>query len=111
MVWHYHDDDVPGPVADVALSLNHLPLRSGQARLQHYRIDGEHSNAYALWQQMGSPQQPTSEQYAQLEKAGQLATMGATESVQVENGTATIRLQLPRQAVSLVVLEWSARAQ
>lgn len=111
MVWHYHDDDVPGPVADVTLLLNHLPLRSGQARLQHYRIDGEHSNAYALWQQMGSPQQPTSEQYAQLEKAGQLATMRATETVQVENGTTRIRLQLPRQAVSLVVLEWIARAR
>ena len=65
----------------------------------------------ALWQQMGSPQQPTPEQYAQLEKAGQLATMRATETVQVENGTATIRLQLPRQAVSLVVLEWSARTR
>jgi xylan 1,4-beta-xylosidase len=32
MVWHYHDDDVAGPEADVQLTLNHLSALRGQSR-------------------------------------------------------------------------------
>jgi xylan 1,4-beta-xylosidase len=55
---------------------------------------------------MGSPQKPTPEQYAKLEQAGRLATLGDDEPVRVEKGSATLRLTLPRQAVSLLVIEW-----
>jgi xylan 1,4-beta-xylosidase len=62
LVWHYHDDDVPGPAAEVELGLAGLPLESGEASLEHFRIDQEHGNAFAAWQRMGSPQQPTPQQ-------------------------------------------------
>ena len=75
MVWHYHDDDVPGPVADVRLEVAGVPMWIASARVEHYRIDDEHSNAYTVWQQLGSPQQPTKDQYAQIEKAGKLAKL------------------------------------
>jgi xylan 1,4-beta-xylosidase len=55
---------------------------------------------------MGSPQQPTAEQYAQLERAGQLVAVGALETVPVENGKATVKFGLPRQAVSLLQFSW-----
>jgi xylan 1,4-beta-xylosidase len=106
LVWHYHDDDVPGPDAEVELTLDSLPLASGKANLQHFRIDEDHSNAFALWKKVGSPQQPASEQYAQLERACQLAAMGAAETVRVEAGKATVRFKLPRQGVSLLQLTW-----
>jgi len=106
MVWHYHDDDLPGPEAEVALTLNKLPLADGSVKLQHFRIDENHSNAFAAWKRMGSPQQPTPEQYAQLEKAGQLATLGDTETIRVADGQATLRFGLPRQAVSLLQFGW-----
>jgi xylan 1,4-beta-xylosidase len=110
-VWHYHDDDVPGPAADIELALTGLPLPAGEARLQHFRIDEEHSNAFTAWKRMDSPQKPTPEQYAQLEKAGQLTPMGAPETVRVSDAKATVKLTLPRQAVSLLVLEWKAPAK
>ncbi len=107
MVWHYHDDDVPGPSAAVDLAISGLPVKTGPAKLSHYRIDETHSNAFTAWKRMGSPQQPTPEQYAQLEKAGQLALLaGAETALPIENGTITTRLDLPRQAVSLLVFEW-----
>ena len=59
LVWHYHDDDVPGPDASVTLHLEHLALRQGRARVRHDRIDGTHSNAYTAWQRMNSPAEPT----------------------------------------------------
>ncbi len=108
LVWHYHDDDVPGPAADVELALSGLPLRAGGARMRHYRIDDDHSNAFAAWQRMGAPQKPTPQQSAQLERAGQLAAMDATEVVRVKDAAATWRLTLPRRAVSLLIFEWEA---
>jgi xylan 1,4-beta-xylosidase len=106
LVWHYHDDDLPGPDAAVVLTISHLPFATGDAKLTQYRIDAEHSNAFNAWQRMGSPTAPNDAQYAQLVQAGQLDKMGATETVHVENGQAVLSIKLPRQAVSLVVLNW-----
>ena len=57
MVWYYHDDDLPGPDAKVALILDHFTIPGGKARLEHYRIDENHGNAFAAWRRMGSGQQ------------------------------------------------------
>jgi xylan 1,4-beta-xylosidase len=106
MIWHYHDDDVAGPAAEVDLQLAGLPPAARQARQTHYRIDEDHSNAFVAWKRMGSPQPPTTEQYAALEKASQLATVKDPNQVRWESGAARLRVHLPRQGVSLVVLEW-----
>jgi xylan 1,4-beta-xylosidase len=105
LVWHYHDDDLPGPAAEVAVVVNGLPS-GGPMKLQHFRIDEDHSNAFAAWKKIGSPQQPTAEQYAQLEKAGRLTELAAPETVHAEKGTLKVKLTLPRQAVSLVKVSW-----
>lgn len=106
LIWHYHDDDVPGPQAAVVLSINGLPLANGEAKLQHFRIDEDHSNAFVAWRKINSPQQPTSEQYAQLEKAGQLTALAGPEIVRVKDTKATMKVNLPRQAVSLIQISW-----
>jgi xylan 1,4-beta-xylosidase len=106
LVWHYHDDDVPGPDAAVELSLDGLPAAATSAKLTHYRIDATHSNSFAAWQRMGSPPWPTPEQYAELERAGWLATAEPPAIAHDAKGGTTLHLDLPRQAVSLLVLEW-----
>ena len=106
MAWHYHDDDLPGPDAAVELSVNGLPSAASGATLRHYRIDRDHSNSHTAWLAMGSPQQPTPEQYAKLEQAGKLAALGDATPVRVEGGKAVLRVDLPRQAVSLLMIEW-----
>jgi xylan 1,4-beta-xylosidase len=106
MAWHYHDDDVAGPAAQVSLVVEGLGTARGQARLQHYRVDADHSNAYTAWQQMGSPRSPSPERYAQLERASELASLSGPSNIDIENGRATLAFTLPRQAVSLLILEW-----
>jgi len=106
LVWHYHDDDVAGPPADVDVAIAGLPAQASTARLEHFRIDEDHSNAFTAWKRMGSPQQPTPDQYAQLEKAGRLAALDDLGPVRLENGIIRLRVQLPRQAVSLLELRW-----
>jgi xylan 1,4-beta-xylosidase len=106
MVWHYHDDDLPGPDAVVDLAVAGLPSDVTAAKLTHYRIDDTHSNAYSEWKRMGSPLAPNERQYAQLEKASELAIIDAPQTVQVTAGTAKVQFNLPRQAVSLLLFQW-----
>ena len=104
LVWSYHDEDLPAPGAELELSLEGVP--DGRPTLAHYRIDRDHSNAYEAWKKMGSPQQPTPGQYAELEKAGRLQLLAPAERVTVKGGRLAVKFSLPRQAVSLVKLTW-----
>ena len=105
MVWNYHDDDQPAPVSPIRLSLAGLPA-GGSVLVEHYRIDDHHSNAYTVWQQMGSPQKPTAEQYARLEEAGQLQLLHSPEWLPLKDGKLEMAFTLPRQSVSLVTVHW-----
>jgi xylan 1,4-beta-xylosidase len=105
LAWHYHDDDLPGPDANVALEIIGLPTSDGQLALHHYRIDQQHSNAFEAWKRMGSPQDPTPDQYAELVRSGQLALLDTPGQVRAEGGKLTLRVSLPRQAVSLLQLD------
>ena len=104
LVWNYHDDDVTAQASEVEMTLEGLP--PGRATMAHFRVDGSHSNSYARWQQMGSPQAPTPAQYAELERAGQLARLEADRPLTVTAGRAVISFPLPRQGVSLITLTW-----
>jgi xylan 1,4-beta-xylosidase len=106
LAWHYHDDDVPGPSAQVALAIEGLGIQQGTAKLQHFRVDAEHSNAYTTWLTMGSPQPPSSAQYAALERASELTRLDGPPTIEVTGGRAALTFTLPRQGVSLLVLEW-----
>jgi xylan 1,4-beta-xylosidase len=101
LVWHYHDDDLPGPDANVKLSLAGLPTDASKLALRHYRIDAAHSNVFTTWKAMGSPQSPTAEQYAELENAGKLQELDSPREASDE-----LSFALPRQAVSLLLLTW-----
>jgi xylan 1,4-beta-xylosidase len=105
LVWNYHDDDVPGPEAEVQLQISGLPASAKRATLRHYRIDETHSNAWTAWKNMGSPQQPTPEQYKALEAAGQLQELKPPATVTIA-APMKLDVQLPRQAVSLLQLSW-----
>ncbi len=106
LAWHYHDDDIAGPAAAVELSLTGPPAGVLTAKLQHYRIDSEHSNAFETWKRMGSPATPNAEQYPELESAGQLAELPDAQTISFKDGAGRLSFILPRQAVSLVVLDW-----
>ena len=109
LAWHYHDDDVAGAPAAVTLHLNGLPEKFQSARVTRYLIDQENCNSYTTWQKMGSPQQPTPAQYAQLEQSGRLVALRQSEPLsKAATGGATLKFNLPRQAVTLVVLDASA---
>jgi len=105
MAWNYHDDDLPATAADIQMSIAGIP--AGRVMLRHYRIDQNHSNAYAVWKGMGSPQQPTPEQYSKLEAAAQLELLESPRWVNSARGSVDVNFSLPRQGVSLLELTWN----
>jgi len=106
MVWNYHDDDLPASPASVQVTIEGIPTAVKRVMLEHYRIDDMHSNANTNWKQMGSPQAPTTEQYERLRRAGQLELLTSPRWLDVDHGKVTIETELPRQATSLLRLQW-----
>jgi len=106
LVWNYHDDDVAAPAAAIQLAIRGIPETARRVLLRHYRIDRHHSNAYTAWKKMGSPQSPTSEQYAKLERAGQLQLFKSPRWLSAKRGEVKVSFALPRQGVSLVEMIW-----
>jgi xylan 1,4-beta-xylosidase len=105
LVWNYHDDDAPAPAANVNLELTGIPGGDRRVLVHQYAIDETNSNAWAAWKKMGAPQQPTPEQYAQLEAAGQLQEAVSPQWMGVRRGALSLSLKLQRQEVRLVRLE------
>jgi xylan 1,4-beta-xylosidase len=104
MLWNYHDLNIQDSGSPVVLNIKGIPAE--KVKLTQYLIDKTHSNSYEVWKTMGSPQNPTTEQIAMLEKAGQLETVSEPSEIEVHNNAATIKMQLPRQAVSLVQISY-----
>ena len=103
LVWNYHDEDKQEPAEEIMINIKGLPATI--VTMTEYRVDNEHSNSYEAWKKMGSPQNPSAEQVAVLEKAGQLQMMNAPEKMNTKDKM-TIAIHLPRQGVSLLKLDW-----
>jgi xylan 1,4-beta-xylosidase len=101
LVWHYHDDDVPGPEASIQLAVTGL----GRAfYTRRWTVDSRSGNAFAAWQAMGAPRTVTRDQYLALESASKMRV--DMDSLRESNrGAAMIEFELARQGVTLVVLE------
>jgi xylan 1,4-beta-xylosidase len=106
LVWNYQDDDVTGPGAAVNLAVQGLPVGVRRLLMKHYRIDANHSNAFSVWKSLGSPAAPTPDQQRQLEQAGHLQLLDSPNWLWNTSGTVSISFDLPRQAVSLLRIEW-----
>ena len=104
MFWNYHDDDKFSPDASVEFSMTGIPAR--KVNITQYRIDKDHSNSYEVWMKMGSPQDPSPEQYAELEKAGMLEMYGKKSKGKVKNNVLLVSTPIQRQGVGLLKIEW-----
>jgi xylan 1,4-beta-xylosidase len=106
LAWNYHADDAAAPAASVRLLVTGLPAGATRVLERHFRIDANHSNAYALWIEPGRPERPSEPEYARLERAGQLEMLGSPAWIPVHGGAVAREFTLPRQAVSLVEFSW-----
>jgi xylan 1,4-beta-xylosidase len=104
LVWNYHDADVAAAPAPIVIEVAGLVAK--QTHLTEYRMDAEHSNAYALWLQMGSPQHPSEQQVAIMRKGGGLQVLDEKTMAKEKDAPLKITSTLPRQGVALYHLTW-----
>ena len=105
MAWNYGDDETSVKPQSVQLRVTGIP--NGWVNIRRFVIDREHSNAWTAWKQMGSPQRPTAQQYADLEKAGKLEESTA-ERVETRNGELATTVEMPGESVTLIQFTWKA---
>jgi xylan 1,4-beta-xylosidase len=106
LAWNYQDDDVPAPDAPIDLAITGIPDPAETALVEHFRIDGTHSNAYGEWKKLDSPLHPDADQQRQLEDAGQLQAWGSPRWLAVKDGRIGLSFALPRQGLSLIRITW-----
>ncbi len=106
MVWNYQDTIAQDPAKAASVVVRGLPAGVKQVKVREWVLDGSHSNAYTVWQQMGSPAQLTAEQTTKLEAAGQLQEVGGAKSVAVTDGSVRMERTLEGESVSLYEVSW-----
>jgi xylan 1,4-beta-xylosidase len=106
LAWNYHDVDGAAEAVPTTIMIVGIPAGVHRVLLQHYRVDDTHSNSYTVWQAMGSPQHPTTKQYAELQAAGQLELLTSPVWLDVSDGQVKVTTDLPRQGISLLHLKW-----
>jgi len=106
MLWNYHDAEKAGPSRAASVAITGLPKGASRVRLTHYRIDDTHSNAYTLWKAMGSPQNPSPAQYAELKSKDGLQLLELPRWLDVKNGAVTVSTDMPHHSISLLHLDW-----
>jgi xylan 1,4-beta-xylosidase len=77
--------------------------RSPQARI--WRVDHEHGDAFAAWQAMGSPQNPTAPQIQQLIRASQIASEPIRGLSSETQSAITLSTRVPLHGVALIDLD------
>jgi xylan 1,4-beta-xylosidase len=103
ILWNYHDEDVGAPDAKVAMVIANVPGKV--VHVKRTVMDAHHSNAYAAWLALGSPEHLSPDQLAALQKASGLETV-EMPTVRKTSGPVKMNLLLPRQAVVLYELSW-----
>lgn len=106
LLWNYHDVDEPGPAAPTSITIAGLPAGVKRVLVTHYRIDDTHSNAYAAWKSIGSPQHPSTDQYTDLKAKSGLQLLTSPQWMDVSHGQIALSTAMPRQSISLLQVKW-----
>lgn len=103
LIYSHHDDKSFDETKEVAVTVKGY----GDAKavpVTQYRIDAEHSNAYAEWVRQGSPWYPTMEQYAAIKARDSLELFEHAATVELVSGVIELKLTLPAHSVTLIEL-------
>ncbi len=103
LVWNFAER---GSCSDrrARLLLSGLNPDTSRFAMEHWRIDGTTSNAWSTWKNMGSPENPSSEQIVSMKANHGLELSQGRTHVEIESGELVVDLQLPGQSVTLVKL-------
>jgi len=104
LIYNHHDDwDLQSEQA-LDVEIANIPLVGPNLRLQHYRIDHNHSNAYAEWVRQGKPMYPAPGQRAAIKAREGLELVEPPHIVTAAAGQVKLQFSLPVHGISLLLL-------
>jgi len=86
LVWRHTDDQYQTSEQETTTSLTVRNLPGRSFRVRHYRIDADHSNSYMQWKLLGSSQDPSGEELAQIKARQGLEEFEPARTVEAESG-------------------------
>ena len=101
LLWHYHDDDVAGPAANVSVVLTGLAPNL-QTKARAWRVDSQHGDAFTAWQAMGSPASPTQRQIDVLARAARISSEPIQIVRRAHGGSLSLDTRLTSHSVELI---------
>ena len=105
LIWNYHDFLVPTESTPIQLKVKLPPGFDRKVNVTHYRIDDTHSNTYAKWLELGSPQNPSPQMLTKLKAAMELEILQPDKLIDITDGQAGLDFDLPRFGLSLIILK------
>ncbi len=104
VIWNF-DEHYQSQPADVLLTVTNLPFTANALSLELYQIDSQHSNAHTRWRLLGSPQNPTAEQIAEIKKWEGLEQIEQKNGIPLSDHKIIHSLKLPAQSVCLLKIK------
>jgi xylan 1,4-beta-xylosidase len=104
LIYCHEDTWAEDGVYPVEFAAENLPF-TGPCKITHYRIDKEHSNAYAEWARQGRPNWPAGGQYEAIKARSGLELLEPVKTVVPLDGKVKLTFELPVKSVSLVIIE------
>ncbi|GHV09268.1 hypothetical protein FACS189485_21670 [Spirochaetia bacterium] len=104
LVYCHEDTWDTEDVYPVEFSAEQIPFK-GPYKITHYRIDKDHSNAYAEWVRQGKPDFPECGQYDAIKARDGLELAEPVHTAVPIDGKVKLSFELPVKSVSLIVIE------
>jgi xylan 1,4-beta-xylosidase len=105
MLWNYQDDENKKTEALIKLNLENLAGK--KVTVTSYLVDENHSNAYTVWQKMGSPQTPSRQQIQDLQTIGRSSMLYVPQQTfGTINGNLDYHFKLEVQGEAVLKVSW-----
>jgi xylan 1,4-beta-xylosidase len=103
-VYCHEDTWETGGIYPVEFTVENLPFK-GPYKITHYRIDKNHSNAYAEWARQGRPDYPAGGQYEAIKQKSGLELAEPVRTLVPLDGRVKLSFDMPVKSVSLLLVE------
>ncbi len=107
LLWNFDEDPDATGEAEIELSVKNPAFSMRRAKIFLYRIDNQHSNAYAAWCELGSPQDPSPEQLEVIRGRESLEMVESPKSIEIGQNGFRKRFRLPMHGAMLLKIEAS----
>ena len=103
IIYSHNNDRDKEVTQEITVCVN--GLCGAEKKLEHYRIDAQHSNPYAEWVRQGKPLFPQGVQYDAIKARDGLEKLEEDQVVPVTDGKLELKFTMPTHGVSYLVLK------